>query len=961
MPRSEKFDPGVGPPKGPPKAVVAWNSLVTKALGQNHTGSKPSTGVFVSDSELKSLLKERIHAKNCPTTFVREDLVRYAIQLGLINEDDSKVVAPKKNPKQPKTWKQFVELVSFTRFRPEPESSDPSRVFATEELITLLEAYIGEGQRVPQDCSRRVLLEQSVQVGLISQSQADNPLPDRLTDEELSAKWKEYAKDRKDRNLAKVTKPSGVKNLIALLSSEGKISLAQAEGCKVTRPDFALKIQSCRQNCERTRSFSLSSLLKGIKNADTIKQTLARLSDESSKLFYERGFFIWLHLHRLVTENLPLPDMHGDRLDRFIRRSYTINTQNSHLDPNDNDIKEMENTYKKYEIYFPTKTRPNSVNLITHAANSYAGAMVRHFCNMDTVTGRIKRFVAARLSDLFVQINHGEDDLVDEDVSNMIRDRKKDVGSNPIYNVTSAIEDISFNVNAMHPLQREVLIELRKELNLPEGVQLNERWLRANIHDSIRFAFRVVCTLDDVREEMMSMHNEIDSLPEQKRPKLKSGLGRGLSFVPLNGQRRRYVTLDATDLMDIFDLKKVDESLVSDIVGSLFGDNITNVLNEDYTLGKKGNAPKWHFTGTMDTDGISSANLHFRRAKSQSEIEDADKRKKINKKEADVPLTLDTPPRLLLLVDPGRINLIVITVMLDSKVVMVNKKTSKGPGVKVPLKFVFSTKQYRNMMGVVKREIIRKGREARADLIGKKDPNYEAKKFRDTRSNACLKTGNVNNILKYMKASIDFPVAADQLWKRHLGKKASWDMWRSRMMKDRAINRWLFEVKRKVHQLTGEKIATVVWGCKVASTGKGTLSAPTDRVAMLAKMIPDWNVVNGDEYNSSKRSFVEPHSENMAPRFLGTPMKKKTKMKRTVCSQVRHGFIQSLDSKRMIFRNLRGKKTTRIGKTGNKKYKDVVKWTYDGHANQIKILGYVNSTAGKRLLWFQENGVEYFN
>ena len=38
----------------------------------------------------------------------------------------------------------------------------------------------------------------------------------------------------------------------------------------------------------------------------------------------------------------------------------------------------------------------------------------------------------------------------------------------------------------------------------------------------------------------------------------------------------------------------------------------------------------------------------------------------------------------------------------------------------------------------------------------------------------------------------------------------------------------------------------------------------------------------------------------------------------------------------MIFRNLRGKKTTRIGKTGNKKYKDVVKWTYDGHAGETE-------------------------
>jgi hypothetical protein len=929
------FDPGG--PSAPRN--TAWNKLFSVAVSiYESMGGVPasSSGVFVSDSELKAKLKGCIHAKSCPSSFTREDLVCYAVRLGLISKEDSNVSAPTKNKNQPKTWKQFVDHASVNSFRPDPVSNDSSKVFATKELVSMLEDHISQGQRAPQDRSRSFFLEQAVKVGLISQSQADNPLPERISKERMNEIWNEYKDERKANKLDPVNKPSGTKKLATFLSTEGKISPVQAEAFKASRPDCALRFQDKKNTCERTRSITLTALLKGLANADNIRNAFTRLSVEASRLFYERGFFIWLHLHRLVTENSLLPKMTEKKdLVNFVRRSYTIKTQKSLLDQSNDDIKEMNKTYEKYKLFLPTIQRPDSDNLVTHAAKAYAAAMIRHFCNMDTVVGRIKRFVSARLSNRFIEINPGEEDTTDDDVLNTIRDGRKDVGSTPIYNVISALEDSSFDVGAMHPAQLAVLEEVRKSLNLPDGVQLNECWLKSNIHESIRFAFLVVCTLDQVRDEMMQMHDDMENtFSETKRPKLKCGLGRGLSFVPLNSQRRRYVTLDATDLMNILGLEKVDESLVSSIVGSLFSKNITASLSEDYTVGKRESDQKWLFTGTIDTDGISHANLHFRREKTQSE---KNKTKPVKSNEKEQPFKLDSPPRVMILADPGRVNLASMTVMLDGKVVMVEKMNVKNGTVKkVPLKFVFSTKQYRTMMGVVKRETIRKGREARADSRGEKDPKYESKKFRTARSEACLKTGCVEGVLKYLQASIDFPMAADQLWKRSLGKKASWDRLRSSMMKDRAIKKWFFDVKRKVKQITGESCATVVWGCKVASTGKGNLSAPTDRIAMLARMIPDWNVVNGDEYNSSKRSFVEPHSENFAPRFVGTKINTKKRMGTNVCSQLRDGFVQSLDAKRTLYRSTRGKRTTRIGKTEYKKYDEVVKWIYEGHSNETK-------------------------
>ena len=130
---------------------------------------------------------------------------------------------------------------------------------------------------------------------------------------------------------------------------------------------------------------------------------------------------IWLHLARLVETERPLPNMDGDQLDRFVRQAYTISSKDSEAEkaakkaakeaakktskrgavtkPDDEkkeenaNLKALRETLTIHASLFPQLALPaNCSNVITHAANVYAGAMRRHLAHVDSVKQRIKRY-----------------------------------------------------------------------------------------------------------------------------------------------------------------------------------------------------------------------------------------------------------------------------------------------------------------------------------------------------------------------------------------------------------------------------------------------------------------------------------------------------------------------------------------------------------------------------------------
>lgn len=165
--------------------------------------------------------------------------------------------------------------------------------------------------------------------------------------------------------------------------------------------------------------------------------------------------------------------------------------------------------------------------------------------------------------------------------------------------------------------------------------------------------------------------------------------------------------------------------------------------------------------------------------------------------------------------------------------------------------------------------------------------------------------------------------------------------------------RWFYQVQRRIRAASGvqDTTATVVWGCKVAPTGRGNLSVPTDRVAQLAKRVKDWTVVPGDEYRTSAASCISPHSDNLSPRFIGKQAVRRTCRPVSLRSQVRRGFVLGLGAKRLLRRAEGKDKALRIiGKSCCKRDKQVTRWTYDGHsgetASEKEAKKYARTTAG---------------
>ena len=694
----------------------------------------------------------------------------------------------------------------------------------------------------------------------------------------------------------------------------GKLSKAEAEA-KGVRPDRALVMEEARLSNRVARCTRVVSLLRGLPNAKAIQDALIDISNVASRLFYQRSFLVWLHLARLVKAGLPLPDMKGDQLDRFVRLAYTFNTPGSFL----KDVA-LSVTLETHKELFPILPRPSQGNVVTHAANAYAGAMRRHFANIDTVKQRIKRYASAKLFGVVQVPEKGEEDS-DQNQGLAGFDLKPNVGDKPLYNIVSALECKNFDVSAMHPKQREVLKEIRTLLELPEGTELEKNWLRKNIHSSIRFSFGTVSVLDDLREQAEQVHRSLErQFPDEKfRPKLKKGCAKGLHFAPLNALKRRFVTIDATDMAPLLGLPS-SKSLVSEVVRGMLLPNVKKIFGEKMAhhpddATKSGDA--WYMTGTFDTDGYS-IHPHFQRRKTATEI-----LKDQEKKPETKPPKADKVPRLLLLADPGRVNLVTITAMVDGKVVM-RKPTHKGKTR--PLKFTFTTRQYYNLTGMTRRKIIRERREKK-DLVGKE--------LRTQQSATSLRTGNFEKVKAYIVASIDHAVASEEQWARALKKNTATERWKRQSVKDGVLLKWFYKVKKSIGSLTGLYDATVVWGCKVKSTGVGNLSAPTERSAKLAERVLGWKVVRGDEYKTSALSFVAPHTENIAPRFRGVPFIKERRLKRneTVSNMVRGGWVVTLSARRSISRIKEKWESLKLmDEHGLKKPKKKTKWKYEGHS-----------------------------
>ena len=950
--------------------------------------------------------------KKCPAKDIvdRELLCNEAVRLNLVLEREAALPEPKAKKKNSSL--DFFDAVNEAggENAEGPEADDSDEWLDKEDLVRLIATRVE--QVAPGDISRKDLMEMCVYLKVVGERQSNIPRPIYKSSEELDIIWREYHDSRKRvwdeeqatlvtaseasrtgphfESLPKTKRPPRYKakpyprpplpkdrkKMVQACFDLGLITKSDLKN-KVVRQDRVDKAAAAKNGQEVTRTTGFARIFRGLPHAQKFREAIEGVTEKLSKLVYQRGFLVWLHLHRVISEeDIAFPLLRGKHLSNFVRRCFTVGTPGNLSDDKDPEILK---TLDKYKELFPDLERPSFAgNTMTHAARTYRTAFERHFTDYDMVISRIKRYASSRLFDLFVRVPTAEEDAVDDSEAPppLKMSKEEEIGKEPIRSIILALGDPEYAVN-LHPRQREVLREVRDLLGLPDGECFDKNWLKRNIEASIRMTLKVAKRLDDVREEAKALHDAIEKAaaedPTASKPRLKKGASKGIKFVPLNGFGRRFVTFDATDIKKLFDLasdetgeaakaakaaktghavdeeaggddddddddddEEVQDPVAIELSQALFRDNIRSIFGPKYVDGE------YEFTGTISVDAKSEAHFHFRRPLRAGEQKkmpknasasdarfpvlgqprDKDKKAETKVKVVTIIEKLKTVPDLVLLVDPGRVHLATITVLWKGKPMMV-PRGAKTPGRMKPLVFKISARQYYTLIGSVKQ---RKVQERRIQK------NAGLRAFHSALSETSLKTGNVESIIKYLQVAIKQSDVQKGRWSEALRKRTA-DVKRSlRIAKEKVLLRFFFSIRRRLKVLTGTSAATVVWGsAKFASSGPGTLSAPTTAVFRAAKRVPSWTIEVSSEYNTSKKSCFAPHADNLLPRFRGIEIEKTEKRPSRYTGLIRGGYIIGLEARRLLRRQLYEKKAHRTKKRP-RVYKSTA-WVQDGRSD----------------------------
>ena len=766
---------------------------------------------------------------------------------------------------------------------------------------------------------------------------------------------------------SKVKRPNGRAEMIKALLQRGIISKNQAK-IRVLRQDKADKAQLAKSCTRETRCCTFSRAFRGVSDAAVLKDSISDMVVKMTDLVHQRGFLVWLVLHRLIVEKLPFPRLRGGGLLNFVRRCLVVGTPGSLSDKKAEVILE---TIKLNKRLFPALRRPDDMsgNVVTHAARIYKTAFERHFTDLETVVARIKRVASTLLFDPYVRsLKVDEEDADPEDRL----PAKKEVGHQPLENILLALQDPEFDRRVMHPRQLEVLEKISGMLGLAEVTKkerLSQAWLKQNVEKSIRFCLAAAKHLDSVAEESSRLQKRIEEEfvrdPTKDKLKLKRGFVKGIRFVPLNNDDRRFVTIDATTISSLLlrskasDSKPVSDALLLpedddeeedddvpqdpiavEIARDLFAKNLKDIFGKYYVSREEDvvDGPDRHkyrvFTGTIVTDAATTFYAQFDRPLRPEEIAKKEAKKAkprvlgeekplvVKRKEKEKVEKLKEIPKFVLLVDPGQVSIATIAAILDGKPVMIPKGVVEGRFK--PLIYKMSRNRYYTETGVVKNRAIRSRK------LRKKAP---VKKLNDKLSGTSLRTGDVDKIKAYMAALIDEKEGRDMHRAERLSKKTSASRHRTRVAKSKVLYKFFSAIKRDIFARFGVKEVLVVWGsAKFASGGIGSPCVPTSKAFEIASKIPGWKVVFSSEYKSSKIACISPHNENLAPRFSG--LEKTVERKRSVRfeARLRAGYVVGLRAKRSLVRT----DYKRLREMKKVKFRTKIEWTLDGHSGESK-------------------------
>jgi hypothetical protein len=415
-----------------------------------------------------------------------------------------------------------------------------------------------------------------------------------------------------------------------------------------------------------------------------------------------------------------------------------------------------------------------------------------------------------------------------------------------------------------HQRQKQLALDIRARLGLPAGVELDKSWLQANLEKSVRFTLQMAKDFDALRVLAAEMYKD--------GTEVRKGVAKGVKWVPTHKVQAASIKLDASDIARaLIGTVLEDNELAETVVREFFRPGIARAFGAKHASDDPGGL---EFTSTIDTNG-TQVSVHFKRPRRHKP-----KKESVAKKAAE-PIAL---PRVVMMVDPGRVRIVTMSVFLDNKPCVFKKHKKDGSTRDVRLRFKLSGAQYYSTSGI---RVATRCQHRRRQKVA------ALKKLDTVLSKGTIRTGNDATMAAYLRA-------LTSTWNEAFafaGSKKSRDAKLRRFAgKQRAQARFFNQVHRSLVAHFGQAEADkalMVWGCaKVSPSGKGNLTVPTQGIAAVAARY--WKIVSGDEYRTSSACgkagcHCDLHEVRVALESVKVVVH--TAEGKKFAWQVRHGFV----------------------------------------------------------------------
>ena len=672
------------------------------------------------------------------------------------------------------------------------------RWVSQQKLQAIVAAHLHPFDGVPKTLGRTQLLAIAIKLNLVPSDAASVAPPPYLSVDEL--------RQRLDGQAGGSKACANRKELIDACLKHRVINAEEANAPRL-RADVAKRQLDAKDQDEVCRSCSLSALLRSVPGKDRIVEEIRKMAAQLSEVMQQRSLLVWLHLHRLLQENAALPDIVSDSNATFFRHCFTVGLVGASTkdDAVMTTIEAYEHPLFPSLDLFPDLQLPRGAgNAVSWAAKLYRTNFINHFVLLDKVVARVKRL--ASYSMFGVTTDEGEEE---EEAAVAPR-------SGELHTVVCAVES-GATAGLASSLAAEA-VKIRSLLGLPADEWLTKRWLKANIEKSIRFTLQVANTMDRAKCEAAAA--------EAAGAKVRRGVSRGIKWVPTHGIGLHSVTLDASDLEEVLTRGKASDGLAVDVVRGYLRDGIHRQFGKH--LAEHG----LDFSGTLTTDG-TSVSVHFHKAGKTARAEAATA---ATQGKATAAKQRRPVPRVLLLADPGRINMVTMAALVDGKPLFVNKRR---------VVFKLTGRQYYSVSGAHNAKIQRTRKRRCVPGLRTLDAAL---------ARASLKTGDVERVVQHIRIVNRHRREA---WAFATSRGSAKQKLRGSAGRRRALDRFFSGVRRRLAAVLGREAAgsaEVVWGgAKFSPSGRGNLTVPTSMAFRVACRHFGSSAVHiGDEYATSQ-------------------------------------------------------------------------------------------------------------